>query len=94
MHARANPEDLSRIPRERLRLQQPMCRAWVERVMGILAQRLPPSQALAWWTRLHIALKGRSPIWVLPENWRPDCAEACWLEAYASQCDERPGSTE
>lgn len=47
MHARANPEDLSRIPRERLRLQQPMCRAWVERVMGILAQRLPPSQALA-----------------------------------------------
>ena len=43
---------------------------------------MSPERARAWWMRLHIGLHNKAPAYVLPEEWTPACAEACWLEAY------------
>ena len=78
----ANPDHLPPITRARLRLDVPICRAWVETMMRRLATTLPPDQALGWWMRLHIGLHNHAPAYILPDGWTPACAEACLLEAY------------
>ena len=84
MHPAASPLDLPPIVQQRLRLDDPACLAWVERVMEHLAKRLPPDRALWWWVRNHIALR-RSPAYFLPQDWQPDDALARFLEGYARQ---------
>lgn len=84
MHVAASPFDLPPIVQQRLRLDDPECLAWVERVMTLLAVRMPPEQALWWWVRNHIALR-RSPAYFLPEGWQPGDALARFLEGYARQ---------
>lgn len=83
MYPPADPFQWSQHCQERLRLTHPSCRAWVEHVNALLAQRLPPERAQFWWLRLHIDLRNRSPLWLLPEGWTPDSPEACVLEVYA-----------
>ena len=83
MYEIASPHDLPPITRERLRLDDPICFAWVESIMTQLSRTLPPERARAWWVRLHIGLRNKAPAYVLPDGWTPACAEACWLEVYA-----------
>ena len=78
----ASAHDLPPITRGKLRLEDPECLAWVEGIMAQLARTMPPERARAWWMRLHIGLHNKAPAYVLPEEWTPACAEACWLEAY------------
>ena len=85
MHEIASPDDLPLIIRGKLRLDDPTCRGWVESIMVLLAQIMPPERARAWWMRLHIGLGNKAPAYLLPEGWTPACAEACLLEAYAAQ---------
>ena len=84
MYPIASPLDLPPIAQLRLRLDDPDCLAWVERVMTLLASRMSPEQALWWWVRNHIALR-KSPAYFLPEEWRSDDALAQFLERYARQ---------
>lgn len=84
MHNVASVRDLPPIVQRRLRLDDPACLAWTERVMGHLAERMPPDRALWWWVRNHIALR-RSPAYFLPEGWQPDDALTVFLESYAKQ---------
>lgn len=85
MYEIASPHDLPPITRSRLRLDAPICLAWVESTMMQLVKIMPPERARAWWMRLHIGLNNKAPAYVLPEGWTPACAEACWLEAYATR---------
>ena len=78
----ASPDRLPLITRGKLRLEDPVCRAWVDTMMNRLAKTLPPERALTWWMRLHIGLGNKAPAYLLPEGWTPACAEACLLEAY------------
>ena len=82
MYTVASPHDLPPITRGKLRLEEPICLAWVENIMTQLARSMPPERARAWWMRLHIGLRNKAPAYVLPEGWTPACAEACLLEAY------------
>jgi hypothetical protein len=84
VHDIASPFDLPPIVQQRLQLDDPECLAWVERVMTLLAARMPPEQALWWWVRNHIALR-RSPAYFLSEEWQPDDALARFVEGYAKQ---------
>lgn len=77
--------DLPPIVRQWLCLDDPECLAWVTRVMEHLAHRLEPEKAVWWWYRPHIFLRNRAPAYFLPENWKPSCVEACYLEAYAQR---------
>ena len=79
----ASVADLPPIIQQRLRLDDPICLAWVNQMMMHLARRLEPGNANWWWYRRHIALKNRAPAYLLPDGWTPACAEACLLEAYA-----------
>lgn len=81
----ASPDRLPPITRGKLRLHDPVCRAWVEAMMVMLARTMPPERALAWWMRLHIGLGNKAPAYLLPEGWSPLCAEACLLEVYVRQ---------
>ena len=85
----ADAERLPPITRGKLRLDDPVCRAWVEAMMVRLARNMPPERALGWWMRLHIGLNNKAPAYALPEGWTPACAEACLLEAYLRQETER-----
>jgi hypothetical protein len=93
----ADPDRLPPITRGRLRLDDPRCRAWVEQMMTRLARALPPERALGWWMRLHIGLRNKAPAYILPDEWTPDCPEACLLEAYVGregQIAHRPEEAE
>ncbi|WP_407539333.1 hypothetical protein Q0M94_14350 [Deinococcus radiomollis] len=81
----ADPDRLPPITRGKLQLDDPVCRAWVNSIMSQLARTMPPERAMAWWMRLHIGLRNKAPMYILPEGWTPACAEACLLEAYACQ---------
>lgn len=81
----ANPDRPPPITRGRLRLDEPVCRIWVEQMMQTLSYTQPPERALSWWMRLHIGLGNKAPAYLLPEDWTPACAEACLLEVYASR---------
>ena len=85
----ADPNRLPPITRSRLRLDDPVCRTWVETMMVNLSRTLPPERALAWWMRLHIGLNNKAPAYLLPEDWTPACAEACLLEVYVCRTPDR-----
>ena len=79
----ASAADLPPIIQQRLRLDDPVCLAWVNQMMTHLSRRLEPGNAKWWWYRRHIALHNRAHAFILPEGWTPACIEACLLEAYA-----------
>ena len=84
----ANPDRLPPITQGKLRLDDPVCRAWVEAMMLTLARSMPPERALSWWMRLHIGLHNKAPAYILPDGWTPACPEACLLEVYVQRNSE------
>ena len=85
----ADPDRLPPITRGKLRLDDPVCRAWVEDIMRVLARTLPPERALSWWMRLHIGLHNKAPAYILPEDWTPSSPEACLLDVYVRRMTDQ-----